>query len=220
MVDSGKSGGLNNEGMQILVTNRAVEFGQKVYTDVLFPRMLKEMGVDDWKTDTLSERGGRRDNQTQKRRDGSQPSTTNDDVRIQTRTARRGRRDIRFVYKKIDPMEGQGMPPGMPPGGPPMGGMGMPPGQMPPMPPQGGPIGATGLNQQMPPNMMRQVMPPSQPGGEGVGMRTPRGPAAPQRRTTGGSGSPISSVQQRGAQPSQQEQNSRALMNARRFRGA
>jgi len=49
MIDSGKSGGLNNEGMQILVTNRAVEFGQKIYTDVLFPRMLKEMGVTDWK---------------------------------------------------------------------------------------------------------------------------------------------------------------------------
>ena len=29
MVDNGKSGGLNNEGLQILVTNRAVEFGQK-----------------------------------------------------------------------------------------------------------------------------------------------------------------------------------------------
>ena len=46
---SGKSGGLNNEGMQILVTNRAVEFGQKVYTDVLFPRLLNEMSVNDWK---------------------------------------------------------------------------------------------------------------------------------------------------------------------------
>ena len=49
MIDNGKSGGLNNEGMQILVTNRAVEFGQKVYTEVLFPRMLKEMNVYDWK---------------------------------------------------------------------------------------------------------------------------------------------------------------------------
>ncbi len=129
-----------------------------------------------------------------------------------------GDRDIRFSYRKLQPEEAmqQGM---MPPGGPPMGGMGMPPGQMPPQQ-QGGPIGATGLNQQIPPNMMRQMMPPSQPGGEGVGMRTPRGPAAPQRRTVGGSGSPISSVQQRGAEPSQPQQNSRALMNARRFRGA
>ena len=49
MIDNGKSGGLNNEGMQILVTNRAVEFGQKVYTEVLFPRMLREMNVHDWK---------------------------------------------------------------------------------------------------------------------------------------------------------------------------
>ena len=45
MVDSGKSGGLSNEGMQILLTNRAVEFGQKTYTDVLFPKLLKQMGV-------------------------------------------------------------------------------------------------------------------------------------------------------------------------------
>ena len=49
MQDSGKGGGLNNEGLQILVTNRAVEYGQKVYTRDLFPRMLKEMGVNDWK---------------------------------------------------------------------------------------------------------------------------------------------------------------------------
>ena len=49
MIDSGKSGGLNNEGMQILVTNRAVEFGQKVYTEVLFPRLLKQLSVNDWK---------------------------------------------------------------------------------------------------------------------------------------------------------------------------
>ena len=49
MIDNGKSGGLNNEGMQILVTNRAVEFGQKVYTEILFPRLLKQFGVTDWK---------------------------------------------------------------------------------------------------------------------------------------------------------------------------
>jgi hypothetical protein len=49
MMDTGKSGGLNNEGMQILVTNRAVEFGHKVYTDHLFPRMGEQMDVTDWK---------------------------------------------------------------------------------------------------------------------------------------------------------------------------
>jgi len=48
MMDTGKSGGLNNEGMQILVTNRAVEFGHKVYTDQLFPRLMEEMDVKDW----------------------------------------------------------------------------------------------------------------------------------------------------------------------------
>ena len=49
MIDAGKSGGLNNEGMQILVTNRAVEFGQKVFTEVIFPKLLKEMDISDWK---------------------------------------------------------------------------------------------------------------------------------------------------------------------------
>ena len=219
MVDSGKSGGLGNEGMQILVTNRAVEFGQKVYTDILFPRMLREMGITDWKITLYPNE--EEDEITRLRRDEMEVNLAQrmQMLGYKPELLEEGDRDIRFSYRKLPPEEAmqQGM---MPPGGPPMGAMGMPPGQMPPMPPQGGPIGATGLNQQVPPNMMRQMMPPSQPGGEGVGIRTPRGPAAPQRRTVAGSGSPISSVQQRGAQPSQQEQNSRALMNARRFRGA
>jgi hypothetical protein len=97
------------------------------------------------------------------------------------------------------PMPGGGMPPPMP-GGMPMGGMpmrGMPPGM-----PMGG----------MP-------MPPPQPGGQGMGIRN-RGPAAPQRRTSAGSGSPVTSVQQRGPQPSIGQQNSNALLNARNFKGA
>ncbi|SVD62899.1 uncharacterized protein METZ01_LOCUS415753, partial [marine metagenome] len=48
MMDSGKGGGLNNEGLQILVTNRAVEFGQKLYSRDIFPRLFSEMGITDW----------------------------------------------------------------------------------------------------------------------------------------------------------------------------
>ena len=114
----------------------------------------------------------------------------------------------------MPPPMGGGMPPpmggGMPP---PMGGMPPPMGGMPPQMPMGG------VGPQMPPNMMRNIMPPSQPGGEGMGLRN-RGPAAPQRRTSGGSGSPFSNVQQRGPPPSIGQQNSNALLNARNYKGA
>ena len=56
------------------------------------------------------------------------------------------------------------------------------------------------------------------PGGEGMGMRN-AGPAAPQRRS-GMSGSPVSSVQQRGPQPGLAQQNMNTLLNARQYRGA
>ena len=36
-----------------------------------------------------------------------------------------------------------------------------------------------GAGPQMPPQMMQQIMPPPQPGGQGMGIRN-RGPAAPQ----------------------------------------
>ena len=57
------------------------------------------------------------------------------------------------------------------------------------------------------------------PCGQGVGMRN-RGPASPQNRTTAGSGSPVSSVQQRGPTPGLMEQTSNAVQNAGRYRGA
>ena len=235
MVDSGKSGGLGNEGMQILVTNRAVEFGQKVYTDVLFPRFLREMGVTDWKITLYPNE--EEDEITRLRRDEMEVNLAQrmQMLGYKPELLEEGDRDIRFSYKKIDPQQAMGgappgMPPGMPPGGgmppgmPPGGGMppGMPPGGgMPPGMPPGGPMPmGPQMSQQVPPNMMRQMMPPSQPGGEGVGIRQSRGPAAPDRRSVPGSGAPVSSVQQRGAQPSQAQQNSRSLMNARRYRGA
>jgi len=48
MADSSTSGGLNNEGMQILVTNRAVEMGQNVYNHYVFPWLLRQFGITDY----------------------------------------------------------------------------------------------------------------------------------------------------------------------------
>ena len=48
MADSSTSGGLNNEGMQILVTNRAVEMGQNVYNHYVFPWIIKQFGITDY----------------------------------------------------------------------------------------------------------------------------------------------------------------------------
>ena len=49
MADNSASGGLNNEGMQILVTNRAVEMAQNVYNHYVFPWFVGEFGITDWK---------------------------------------------------------------------------------------------------------------------------------------------------------------------------
>ena len=48
MADNTTSGGLNNEGMQILVTNRAVQMAQNVYNNYVFPFITKEFGLTDW----------------------------------------------------------------------------------------------------------------------------------------------------------------------------
>ena len=53
MADSSTSGGLNNEGMQILVTNRSVEMAQNVYNQYLFPYLVNEFGITDWKLTLL-----------------------------------------------------------------------------------------------------------------------------------------------------------------------
>ena len=49
MADNTTSGGLNNEGMQILVTNRAVQMAQNVYNEYVFPFLVKQFGISDWK---------------------------------------------------------------------------------------------------------------------------------------------------------------------------
>ena len=203
MIDSGKSGGLNNEGMQILVTNRAVEFGQKVYTQVLFPRLLEQMEVTDWKLTLYPNE--EEDEITRLRRDEMEVNLAQrmQMLGYKPELMEEGERDIRFTYRKLNQAQ-DGAPP-------------MPPGMQ---PPQGMPPGTGGqMGQQMgaqPPGMM----PPSQPGGEGQGIRTPRGPASPQNRGSPGIGSPVTSVQQRGPKNSLAQDNSRALMNSRQIKGA
>ena len=216
MMDTGKSGGLNNEGMQILVTNRAVEFGHKVYTEHLFPRMVEEMDVSDWKLTLYPNE--EEDEVTRLRRDemevniaqrmmmmGYQPTLVED-----------SNRDIRFVYKQPDPAAQP--PPG--PGGAPPGGMPMPGMQM------GGGMGTPGAlpSRNIPPQLAARMAGQAQagmanPGGEGMGLRN-RGPASPQNRTSMGSGAPFSSVQQRGAPMGGVEQAGQSILDARNFRGA
>jgi len=217
MMDTGKSGGLNNEGMQILVTNRAVEFGHKVYTEHLFPRLMEEMDVNDWKLTLYPNE--EEDEVTRLRRDEME-------VNIAQRMMMMGykptlsedaNRDIRFVYKQPDPMDPaqQQQQGGMPPGGMPMGGMQMGGGMGTP-----GALPSRNISPQGAAQMARQAqMGMSQPGGEGMGLRN-RGPASPQNRTSMGSGAPMSSVQQRGPQPTGVQQASQNILNARNPRGA
>ena len=218
MMDTGKSGGLNNEGMQILVTNRAVEFGHKVYTDHLFPRLAEQMDVSDWKLTLYPNE--EEDEVTRLRRDEME-------VNIAQRMMMMGykpelkedaNRDIRFIYKQPDPNDPAQQPPpagGMPPGGVPMGGMQMGGGMGTP-----GALPSRNITPQGAAMMGRQAqMGLGQPGGEGTGQRN-RGPASPQNRTSMGSGSPMSSVQQRGPQPTGVQQASQNILNARNLRGA
>ena len=51
--DTTTGGGLNNEGMQILVTNRAIEKAQSVYNKYMFPFLMKQFGITDWKVQLL-----------------------------------------------------------------------------------------------------------------------------------------------------------------------
>jgi hypothetical protein len=46
--DLSASGGLNNEGLQITVTNRASERGQKIYNKKVLPRIIEALGVEGW----------------------------------------------------------------------------------------------------------------------------------------------------------------------------
>lgn len=46
--DLSTSAGLNNEGLTITVTTRAIESGQRVFNEKFFPFLLKQFGITDW----------------------------------------------------------------------------------------------------------------------------------------------------------------------------
>jgi len=46
--DMGNAGGLNNEGLQISVTNRPILRGQRVYNTKVFPWIMKQLNITDW----------------------------------------------------------------------------------------------------------------------------------------------------------------------------
>ncbi len=48
MADVSTSGGLNNEGLQILVTNRTVQGRQRIYNIQVYPPILKALYITDW----------------------------------------------------------------------------------------------------------------------------------------------------------------------------
>ena len=222
MMDAGKSGGLNNEGMQILVTNRAVESGQKLYSRELFPRMLDQMGVEDWCLTLYPNE--EEDEITRLRRDEQEVNIAQrmQQLGFLPEMTENGGSDIRFTYSKPDPQQeamqqqGGAMGGGMPPGGMPPGG-GMPP----PMPPGGGGIPPQGGGAMIPPGV--GASPPaggaSPPGGgqimmmekggaiglgESQGLRD-RGPA-PISSETQQSGAPSSKKNQRGSEKTPLEQ--------------
>lgn len=47
--DLSQSGGLNNEGLQVTVTNRTVEASQETYNEKFFPWLCEQYDVHDWK---------------------------------------------------------------------------------------------------------------------------------------------------------------------------
>ena len=214
MMDTGKSGGLNNEGMQILVTNRAVEFGHKVYTEHLFPRLMEQLDVSDWRLTLYPNE--EEDEVTRLRRDEMEVNIAQRMVMLgyQPEMVQEGNRDVRFIYKKPDPAQQQ-----MGGGAPPGGGM-MPPGGMPGMPsgpqPQANPGQLPSRN--IPPQLAGVMGGQASAGARSMSDGGPM--SSPQNRTSMGSGSPVSSVQQRGSQPSPIEQAARSIGDSGRFKGA
>jgi hypothetical protein len=105
LADSSTSGGLNNEGMQILVTNRSVEMGQNVYNQYLFPQLMKEFGITDWKLKLL--RSEEEDDVATLRR-------REIEINLATQIKNLGfevdmDEDGNFIYSKPQPKEEQGM---------------------------------------------------------------------------------------------------------------
>jgi len=102
--DTSTSGGLNNEGMQILVTNRSVELAQNVYNQYLFPFLLKQFGITDWTLNLL--RSEEEDNVAELRR-------REIEINLATQIKNLGfevdmDEDGNFIYSKPQPKEKEG----------------------------------------------------------------------------------------------------------------
>lgn len=54
--DTSIGGGLNNEGLQIKVTDRGIEMGQRIYNDKILPWMCDQLGITDYKWSLLPSR--------------------------------------------------------------------------------------------------------------------------------------------------------------------
>ena len=54
--DLSNSGGLNNEGLQIKVTDRTVDFGQSIYHNTVLPQIAQELHITDWTIELQSSR--------------------------------------------------------------------------------------------------------------------------------------------------------------------
>ena len=49
--------GLANEGLQVLVTNRAIESEQRIFNDKVLPWLMKQLGVKDWQIQVIPSEG-------------------------------------------------------------------------------------------------------------------------------------------------------------------
>lgn len=54
--DLSNSGGLNNEGLQIKVTDRTIDFGQSIYHNIVLPQIAQEFHITDWIIELQSSR--------------------------------------------------------------------------------------------------------------------------------------------------------------------
>lgn len=53
MADTSTGAGLTNQGTQLIVTNRAVESGQRIWNEIVFPAIVQAMGITDWCIEVL-----------------------------------------------------------------------------------------------------------------------------------------------------------------------
>jgi DNA-directed RNA polymerase subunit RPC12/RpoP len=106
MADNTTSGGLNNEGMQILVTNRAVEMAQNVYNKYVFPFLTKEFGLTDWELKLPPSEEEDEIANLRKREIEVNIAASIKNLGFEVDMDEKGR----FTYKKPEPQEGEEQP--------------------------------------------------------------------------------------------------------------